>query len=145
MKTPTPESGESDPAPLVSDGIMERAMKPVFLILPLTMSLCACAQQIMTADAGPCKSDASTNNFGGSAAALGSGALSTFMPIAASMPGLGKINVNEAGKINCTRLQNNKSPRIYDLHKIGDGPANPTDLLAQDAKPSCPNMRGEKA
>jgi hypothetical protein len=120
-------------------------MKPVFLILPLTMSLCACAQQIVTADAGPCKSDAPINNIGGSAAVLGSGTLSTFMPIAASMPGLGKINVNGERKIDCTRIQNNKSPRFYDLHKIGDGPANPSGLLAQDAKPSCPKTRSEKA
>jgi hypothetical protein len=119
-------------------------VKPVLLILPMAISLCACAQQIVTADAVPCK-DHSLNRIGGSAAALGLGALSSFMPIAASTPGLGKIDVNEAGKTDCTRLQNNKNPRSYDLHKIGDGPANPSGLLAQDAKPSCPKTRGERA
>lgn len=120
-------------------------MKSAFLILPLTISLCACAQQIVTADAGLCNSDASINRTRGSAALLQSGVQLYIMPIARSAPGLGQFNVTELGKNDCAQFRNDKNPRLYDLHKIGDGPAIPNAVLAQDAKPSCPKTRGEKA
>ena len=113
-------------------------MKSVFLILPLTISLCACAQQIVTADTGPCNSDASPDRMNGSAVLLGSGMQSYVMPIARSAPGLSQFNVREVGKNDCAQFRNGKNPRLYDLHKIGNGPADPNAVLAQGAKPSCP-------
>ena len=120
-------------------------MKSTFLILPLTISLCACAQQIVTANARPCNSDAQANRVGGSAALLGMVMQFNVMPIARSAPGLGQFNATEAWKNDCAQLQNDKKPRFYDLHKIGDGPADPNALLAQGATPSCPKTHSGKA
>ena len=100
---------------------------------------------VVTADAVPCNSDASINHMGGSAALLQSGVQLYVMPIARSAPGLGQFNVTEVGKNDCAQFRNDKDSRLYDLHKIGDGLAIPSALLAQDAKPSCPKIRGEKA
>jgi hypothetical protein len=81
----------------------------------------------------------------GSAALLGMGMPFNVMPIARSAPGLAQFKVTEVGKNDCGQLQNDKKPRLYDLHKIGDGPAIPNALLAQGATPSCPKTRSGKA
>jgi hypothetical protein len=106
-------------------------MKPALLFLPLAISLSACAQAVMTADA--CKSGAA-DHLGGSAALLGSSVRSDLLSLARDDYGLNKLAANDAGP--CARLQN-KNPRSYDLHKLGDGPAPP--VLLGDAK--CPRTR----
>ena len=119
-------------------------MKPVFAILLLSISLSACAQPIVTAESEPCK-DAAAVRTGGSAALLGSGSPNFVMPIARDVPGLSRVSAGEVASKDCTHLQNGRSPRTYDLHKIGDEPADSDALIAQNANPSCPKARGEKA
>ena len=109
-------------------------MKLAFLILPLAMALSACAHDMMTADAGPCKPDVRADWVGGSAALLGSG-LGGLEALAKDDHD-GSRFTSAIATTACTRK--NPTPHLYDLHKIGDGPA-PSTILLGSGEPSCPH------
>jgi hypothetical protein len=109
-------------------------MKPAFLILPLAVALSACAQTIMTADAD-CKPVAAVH-LGGSAALLNAGISPMFQSIARDERGANKLT-QAAVTTECARK--NPTPRTYDMHRLGDGPALPGMLIgASDTGASCP-------
>lgn len=115
-------------------------MKPAFLILPLAITLCACAEQTMTADAGDCKSVAAAYRSGGSAALLGAG-VNPMLALLASDDRSATRIVHAAVTTDCVRK--NPTPRSYDLHKIGDSPALPGILVgSNNAGAACPKARG---
>ena len=118
-------------------------MKPAILILPLAVSLSACAQAVMTADADPCKQTAAADRLGGSAALLGSGTPLNFQYITRDEYNGSRIASDAARPADCIRIHN-QTPRTYDLHKIGDGPVSSGTVLgSNDAQFSC--LRREKA
>jgi hypothetical protein len=111
-------------------------MKPAFLVLPLAMALCACAQTVMIADA--CK-PAATASFGGSAALLGSGTSPALQSLARDDYSASRLTP-AAVTTDCTRK--NQAPRTYDLRRLGDGPAPPAILVgSNDERPTCPKAR----
>jgi len=120
-------------------------MKSAFLILPFAISLSACAQEIVTADLGPCPPATATPRSGGSAALLGSGINSNLLLFARDDNNPGRIVSSGAGTAGCERLQTdkNKIQPFHDFHKIGDGPASPGILLGSDDDRSpCSKIRG---
>jgi hypothetical protein len=119
-------------------------MKPPFLILPVVMSLCACAQQNLAADAGPCDSTASKNHIVGSAALLGSGVGPYLLGNTRDIPGISRFDADKVSTNACANLRNDRNPRTFDLHKIGEGAENPDALITLNAGPSCPKARGGK-
>jgi len=104
-------------------------MKPALVILPLVLSLSACAQGLMTADA--CK-PAEMDHLGSSAALLGTG-------IRADLQVLARDELNASRIVAttpCARVD--KNPVLRDLHRLGDGPAAPGVLLGTAG---CPKTR----
>ena len=108
------------------------AMKPAFLILPLAVTLCACAHDIMTAE--DCKPVTAPGRLGTSAALLGSGISPGLLSLARDDRDSSRI-VHAAATLDCARK--NQAPRTYDLHKIGDGPSPPAVLLGSNSA-GCP-------
>jgi hypothetical protein len=104
------------------------AMKPAFLILPLAVTLCACAHDIMTAE--DCKPAAASGRLGTSAALIGSGISPGYELIARDDRDPSRI-VHAAATVDCARK--NQAPRTYDLHKLGDRPSPPAVLLGSNS------------
>ena len=117
-------------------------MKPPFLILPVAMSLCACAPHILTGAAGPCDSAPSSNAIVGSAALLGAGVQPYLIVQGRDVPGISKIYADKAGTNACANLRNDRNPHMFDLHKIGEGAERPDTLITLNARSSCPRARG---
>ncbi len=112
-------------------------MKPAFLILPLAVALCACAQTVTVADA--CKPAAVTRP-GGSVALLGSG-INPALPLPVR-DDYNASRITPAAATTDRARENQTPPRTYDLHKLGDGPSPPAILLgANDARSTCPKAR----
>jgi len=92
----------------------------------------------MTADAGPCPPVAAANRLGGSAALLGSGTPFPFQYISRDDYNGSRIAADAPRTADCIRIHNNQTPRTYDLHKLGDGPA-PSGIVlgSNEAQFSC--------